>query len=104
MLRTTNKSFKQIAQELNIAESSVKKINYGKMQFDPNLSYPIRKVNSFNQGVDKVIDLLQNTTLSFTEIGKIVNKSRTTISRINNGETHHNSNLSYPIRKETCND
>lgn len=98
LLRTTNKTFKEIAYELNMAESSVKKINYGKMQFDPNISYPIRKINSFNINVDTIIDLLQNSNLTITEIAKLMNKSSTTIRRINNGKTHYNPKFSYPIR------
>lgn len=99
LLKTTDKSFKQIASELNMAESSVKKINYGKMQFDLNMTYPIRPVNSFNQKVDIIIDLLEHSNLTFGEIAVQTGKSIGTISRINRGETHFNPNLSYPIRK-----
>ena len=99
LLRTTSKTFKEIAKELGIAESSVKKINYGTMQFDPNLSYPIRKVNSFNQGLEQIIDFLANSTLPIKKIAELTGKSVTTINRINKGQTHYNSNLSYPIRK-----
>lgn len=42
LLKNTDHSFRQIATELNIGESTVKKINYGKLRFDPNKTYPIR--------------------------------------------------------------
>lgn len=42
LLRETKLPFREIAEKLGMAESSVKKINYGKMQFDPNIKYPIR--------------------------------------------------------------
>lgn len=68
------------------------------MQFDPNMSYPIRKVNSFNQGLEKIIDLLMHSNKTIEEIAKECGKSTTTIRRINKGETHYNKNLIYPIR------
>ena len=98
LLRTTTKTFKEIATMLHMAESSVKKINYGTMHFDPNLSYPIRKINSFDQPVAEIIDLLQNSTLSIREIADKVGKSDTTIRRINKGQTHYDPNRTYPIR------
>lgn len=85
LLRTTTKTYKEIAKELNIAESSVKKINYGKMHFDPNIDYPIRKKNCFTNSIDEICYDLINTKLKFTEISKKYNKSTSTISRINKG-------------------
>lgn len=68
------------------------------MQFDPNMSYPIRKINSFDQGANKIIELLQTTNMTMEEIAKECNKSATTVRRINKGETHYNKNLTYPVR------
>lgn len=99
LLRTTNKSFQEIADELGICVSSVKKINYGKMHYDKNFDYPIRKFKSFEVGVDLIIDLLINSNLSITEIARQSGKSDRTIRRINNGETHYKDYLSYPLRK-----
>lgn len=42
LLKETKLSFREIAKRLGIAESSVKKINYGKMHHDENIKYPIR--------------------------------------------------------------
>lgn len=70
------------------------------MHFDPNIDYPIRKKNCFTNSIDEICYDLINTKLKFTEISKKYNKSTSTISRINNGETHFNPNFSYPLRKE----
>lgn len=99
LLRTTTKSFRQIAEELGIAESSVKKINYGKMQFDPNMNYPIRKETCFNFNVNDIINDLINGTETLSELAKKYNKSYNTIYRINKGQTHFNPKYSYPLRK-----
>lgn len=97
LLKTTVKSFKDIAEELNISESSVKKINYGKMCFDSNVDYPIRKINIFSKN-EKVKDYLLNSDLSISEIAQLCSCSRRTVDRINRGETHHDDKLSYPLR------
>lgn len=98
LLKTTTKTFKELSQELDIAESTIKKINYGTLWHDDNIEYPIRKINCFNKNLDLIYDLLLNTDLSFVEIAKQTNKSVTTIKRINKGETHHNNKYTYPIR------
>ena len=99
LLRTTNKSFQEIANELNMCVSSVKKINYGKMHYDKNFDYPIRKFKSFEVGVDLIIDLLINSDLSISEIARQSGKSIRTVNRINHGETHYKDYLTYPLRK-----
>ena len=99
LLRTTTKSFKKIAEELSIAESSVKKINYGKMQFDPNMDYPIRKETCFTKDIDNIINDIMNTNLTLVEISKKYGKGIATIHRINKGKSHFNPKYSYPLRK-----
>lgn len=47
----------------------------------------------------KIIDLLQNSKETFSEIGKKFGVSSTTISQINIGESRVLSDLIYPIRK-----
>ena len=42
LLKETKLPFREIAERLGMAESSVKKINYGKMHYDENMQYPIR--------------------------------------------------------------
>lgn len=99
LLKTTTKSFKEIAAELGIAESSVKKINYGKMQYDNNFTYPIRKESSLKQKANEIKNLLLNSNMSFNDIANQTGRSLTSVKRINSGETHFDNNLSYPLRK-----
>lgn len=82
-----------------MAESSVKKINYGKMHYDSNLSYPIRKISGPEVIANRIKELLINTTDSFAEIAKKCDSSTTTVQRINLGKTHYDKKLSYPLRK-----
>ena len=42
LLKYSTYSFREIAEKLNIGISTVKKINYGKLRYDPNKEYPIR--------------------------------------------------------------
>lgn len=41
------------------------------------------------------------TSIPMTEIAKIVNKSYSTIKKINVGNLHYDSNFSYPLRKKS---
>lgn len=99
LLKTTTKSFKEIAQILGMSEASVKKINYGKMQYDPNVTYPIRPMSGVTQKAERVQNLLLTTDKTITEIAKECDVSTTTVFRINQGLTHKNSKFSYPLRK-----
>ena len=46
LLKNSYLSFREIAEQLNMGESTVKKINYGTLQYDSNISYPIRKFDT----------------------------------------------------------
>ena len=99
LLKTTDMTFKAIAIKLGMSESSVKKINYGKMWFDPQVDYPIRKHTSYDYKTNKIIELLTTTNLTNTEIAQQVGCSPDTVSRINNGRSHKQKNIAYPLRK-----
>lgn len=81
--------------------------------------YYINKYNTFEEGYnlnrggdnktrfseedrDKIIDLIQNTNLSFFQIGEQTGFSIYTISDINNGNTLPRADIKYPIRKKRC--
>ena len=51
-----------------------------------------------NDTLDKIIDLLQNSTLSITEIAKKFNIDQPTVSNINNGKVFIKVGVKYPIR------
>lgn len=52
------------------------------------------------EDIEKIISLLKNTKLSFLEISKTFNYSRSAIERINQGIIWNNEDLTYPIRSE----
>ena len=50
------------------------------------------------QEVDKVIELIQTTKISFKDIGQLTNYDSSTIERINKGLLWYDDNLEYPLR------
>lgn len=96
LLVNSDLTLKQIAERLNLGYSTVKKINSGTLRKDLYPSHPIR-VHKFPKAI-KTIDLLQNTDYSIKEIAQIVGYSELSVKRINQGETHHQDNLTYPLR------
>lgn len=97
LLLNSDLTFKEIATSLNIGESTVKKINYGKLK--PNLypSYPIRKETPQQKKAKRVQELLL-LGVSDSEILQEVDVSKETIRRINLGITNNNINFIYPLR------
>ena len=86
-------SYKKIADKVDISESIVKKINYGILIPGLYNEYPIRKPNHLY-----VKELLIHSELSFKKISELRNVSIKTVNRINNGETHYDKDLNYPLR------
>lgn len=99
LLKKSTLTFREIAEKLNIGESTVKKINYGDLCKFLSDEYPIRKVDSRTQKSNRVKELLLTTELTFEEISVSVGCSITTVSRINRGITHRDLKLKYPLRK-----
>lgn len=101
LLQHTVLNFREIALKLNICESSVKKINYGRMQKDNSISYPIRKFDT--RSIKWIHKELLNTNLSIEEIANKYNKTVRYINKVNSGEALYNPILqklySYPLRK-----
>lgn len=106
LLENTTYSFNEISIKLNIAESTVKKINYGQIKHQEIFtSVPVRKLSGVKQKADIVKNLLMETDLKFNEIAQLSNTSLRTVGRINNGETHKDETLNYPLRNpQPCND
>lgn len=95
LLENSFLSFSEIGKILNIGESTVKKINYGKLRRDLwDNEYPIRKISKS----DAIKNLLLDSNYSKKEIMNMTNSSRNTVDRINNGDTHKDNNLNYPLR------
>lgn len=92
-------TLKQLAEKYNLAESTVKKFNYGTLR--PGYykgEYPIRKITPQDYKADLAIDYLINSNLSKKEIYQLVGISEETLRKINLGERHKKDYLTYPLR------
>ena len=97
LLKNSYLSFREIAEQLNIGESTVKKINYGTLQHDDNISYPIRKFDT--RKIKKVHrELMSDKT--WQEISKSTKTSIEKLKQINSGEIEFVDFLKYPLRPE----
>ena len=54
LLINTNMTMKDIAKELNLGYSTVKKLNYGTLRHDNNVEYPLRVVNAPLQRANRI--------------------------------------------------
>lgn len=91
-------TFKEIAATLNMGESTVKKINYGKLRKGLYRDYPIRKLTPQRRKALEIKDFLLNTKFRHMEIAIMVDASLETIRRINLGITNKDKTLDYPLR------
>lgn len=91
---------RQIVKKYHTTQKVVENIKNGHTWNYYNLNYPLRpgELELNNIKALKVIDLIQNTKLSFKEIGRQVGWSPSQISMINQGKNHPQKNLSYPLR------
>lgn len=96
LLANSDLSLAEIARQLELGYSTVKKINAGTLRKGLYPTYPIRKHRS--PKAIKIIDLLKNSEYSIQEIAQIIGYSEETIRRINRGETNHQKDETYPLR------
>lgn len=92
-------SYYEINKRYKISIGYISGINTGLYFKDDKLKYPLRKHYQNEEDLAYIIDLLENTNLTFKKIAKLVNKSYQTIKKINNGDLHFNIDINYPIRK-----
>lgn len=100
-IKTTNDSFSQIAMNLNVGINQVIAVNYGsyKAYRKKDEVYPIRESYKITeQHVNEIIKLLQQSTMTGSNIAKILGTSEAIVNGINRGDLHKKENLSYPIR------
>ena len=90
-------TMKDIAKELNLGYSTVKKLNYGTLRHDNNVEYPLRVVNAPLQRANRIKQMLLEGKTNI-EIIQETGASNETIRRINNGITFKDNNYTYPIR------
>lgn len=98
-LLNSNLSFNEIANKLNISITYINHINNGESWAKPLYKYPLRVNRIQDELYYKIIDILKNTDINFTEIGKMFNLDRSIIQNINIGKTYKKDNINYPIRK-----
>lgn len=98
LLVNSNLSLSEIAKQLQIGYSTVKKINSGKLRKGLYPTYPIRKQSPIEIKANQVKNLLLNSSLTKREIANIVEVSDETIRRINLGLTHFDDKVNYPLR------
>lgn len=107
-------SMTEIAKKFNVSSETIKNINRGIRYIQSDLKYPIRTQEDSNttlltgtksssaklseEQLNQIIDLIQNSSLTFTDIAKKFNISNSTIGLINQGKRYHNNNLNYPLR------
>lgn len=97
LLLNSDLQLTEIAKITGKAYSTIKKINSGALY--PNLfkSYPIRKKNCQEKKADLIKQLLLQG-VSKKEIIQQTGVSRQTVDRINQGKTHYDEKLTYPLR------
>lgn len=98
LLVNSNMRMSDIAKQLNIGYSTVKKINAGTLRKGLYPTYPIRSKSANEMRADKIKDLLQNSQISKIEISNLLNVDLETIRRINIGQCFKDNNLKYPLR------
>lgn len=94
-------TFSQLADKYSIAQSTVKKFNYGTLRHGEFYKgeYPIRKITPQDYKAELIIDYLLNTDYTKKEIIQLVGTSDETIRKINLGIRHHHEDLTYPLRQ-----
>ena len=98
LLLNSTYSLKKIAEMLDMGESTVKKINEGKLRKGLYPNYPIRKKSIYETRADKIKDLLINSNYSKKEIVEMTKSSDETVRRINLGISFYDDKLTYPLR------
>lgn len=103
LLRDEEFSLAEIARISGLSLTHLYNINIGARRRQPNVTYPIRREDSFTKGrrlSDKELleihDLLKYTTIPMNEIAKMYNTQN--ISAINLGRQHRVEGCSYPLR------
>lgn len=116
LLFNKEKSIFEIAKEFGVARKTISAINTGQSYYNERLTYPIRTKEESNknlltgtksicsklsiENLESLIQDIQTSNLTFTEIGIKYNISNSTVGLINKGKRYHNENLIYPLRNK----
>lgn len=97
LLINSSTPMKELAKQLGISYSTIKKINSGSLWKDDKTDYPLRKVSSGKQRAIEIQKMLLDGASNEEIIAK-TNVSAITVRRINNGESYKDNSLHYPLR------
>lgn len=94
----------EIENKYNISASFISSINNGVYFKDDNETYPLFKYYKEDKDYDELIDLLLNSTYSYSKIAEMLNIGQSTIKKINAGTLRHGLYPTYPIRTKSANE
>ena len=94
----------ELEQKYNISASFISSINNGVYFQNDKETYPLFKYYKSDKGYDELIDLLLNSTYSYTKIAEMLNISQSTVKKINAGTLRHGLYPTYPIRTKSANE
>lgn len=106
LLKENNLTMKAIANEFNVAESTIHNINNGTTYIRENETYPLRKSKTGSKKLSEsqvqliIEQLRKESKKSMCKIAEDFNVSAKTISAINCGTIYKQKNENYPIRKK----
>ena len=94
----------ELEQKYNISASFISSINNGVYFQNDKETYPLFKYYKSDKDYDELIDLLLNSTYSYTKIAEMLNISQSTVKKINAGTLRHGLYPTYPIRTKSANE
>ena len=94
----------ELEQKYNISASFISSINNGVYFQNDKETYPLFKYYKSDKDYDELIDLLLNSTYSYTKIAEMLNISQSTVKKINAGTLRHGLYPTYPIRAKSANE
>ena len=109
-LKTLKEEIKQgipyyeLENKYNISASFISSINNGVYFKNEKEIYPLFKYYKDDKDYDELIDLLLNSTYSYTKIAEMLEIGQSTIKKINAGVLRHGLYPTYPIRTKSANE
>ena len=94
----------ELENKYNISAAFISSINNGVYFKDNNENYPLFKYYKEDKDYDELIDLLLNSTYSYTKIAEMLNIGQSTVKKINAGTLKHGLYPTYPIRTKSANE
>lgn len=106
LLQNTDMTCAEIGQKYNVSGTEIQKINYGSIQRQEGITYPIRtriishrKHTLTSEELSELCNDIINTNISFNQLANKYNISTTTVYNINKGTSRKNDKYTYPLRK-----